>query len=501
MKKFTLLCLMLVICMMASAQYVLEEFDDFIPTHANSAYISDFTTYKGKLYFYAQDTAYGHEMRMIDSNGQPQLAFDINPSNNIGELHVGGGYYRATLVWNDTMYFSGGASFAGGRRLWRYDGTNPPQAITDPYTGKDIGPHLLTPAGSLLYLVAMGQLHSYNPATQQWKQHTHFDLSKKQITDIAYFKGKIYFTESSTGDLLVHTPGVSDTFSVAAHITSAGSNGPFPLYVYNNTLYFLAIDNLYKDLYSYDGTNPPVRLTNSNIPPGVVSLARSIIGYNNNIYFSAPFTATTDSRLYKYETATGNTSIAHDFGPVDKNIAQLLTPFRNKILFISTYSAKQLHLWTYNDTTAPQEINLNGIVFSGTGHLTVFKDQIYFSARPGLTGGEVLYRLTDTTAYYPPDTTDTPSHIATIPLKGKITVHPNPAHDAATLEISLQEAQAFAITLADVYGRAVHTIPSKQYNIGTQRITLPMQSLPAGIYYYRVSNGNVQMASGKVMKE
>ena len=80
-------------------------------------------------------------------------------------------------------------------------------------------------------------------------------------------------------------------------------------------------------------------------------------------------------------------------------------------------------------------------------------------------------------------------------------VYPNPTHDAATLELTIYETQTFAITLSDVYGRTVHTIPPQPYNAGTQRFALPMASLPAGMYYYRISNGNTQLASGKVMKE
>ena len=194
-------------------------------------------------------------------------------------------------------------------------------------------------------------------------------------------------------------------------------------------------------------------------------------------------------QLVQYNPLTEKSAVAYK-STVKSIDIQSLCVYNDKLFFSGTDAAHGRELWQYDGDTATLAADVNpGPDDSDPLQLTTQGNSLFFTAFTD-AGGYELFKFTDI-----------PASIAGINKQVSTTLHPNPAHDAATLEISLHQQQTLEVTLTDAQGRAVHTIPSQQYNTGTQRITLPMQSLPAGMYYYRISNGSTLLASGKVVKE
>ena len=64
---------------------------------------------------------------------------------------------------------------------------------------------------------------------------------------------------------------------------------------------------------------------------------------------------------------------------------------------------------------------------------------------------------------------------------------PNPSGSDAQLYLSLLQAQNVQVTITDITGKQLWTA-GEQMNKGTQRITLPASSLPAGVYMVRIAD-------------
>ncbi|HEY1032900.1 MAG TPA: T9SS type A sorting domain-containing protein, partial [Flavipsychrobacter sp.] len=401
---------------------------------------------------------------------------------------------------------------SNNKKLGIYDGSNPVYIADAGGSTNYLTPEFITPLNGIIYFKGSinnsCELFSYDPVTDKVAKHSNFDtIYIDNIWNLTAFNGKLYFYAAASGtdyELYEYTPGNAAPVLIADINPGAAGSMPNSLCAYKGKLYFSATTATHgRELYCYDGINPPRMIAdlNSGTAVGCHALQRhSIIGYKNNIYFRGD-DGNTGPELFKYDIAADTIGLAYEFEPGNSNEGpmEFVIWGSNLIMYTSLPNRTNFRLWRFDGVSKPVQIpaSLVGKAWPDA-YFTTVDSQLYFIA----DGATQVFRLTDSTyTELPTDTTDTPSHIATLPLKGKITVHPNPTHDAATLEISLQQSQTLEVTLTDAQGRTVHTIPSKQYNAGTQRITLPMQSLPTGMYYYRVSNGNAQLASGKVMKE
>jgi hypothetical protein len=79
---------------------------------------------------------------------------------------------------------------------------------------------------------------------------------------------------------------------------------------------------------------------------------------------------------------------------------------------------------------------------------------------------------------------------------------PNPLRTEGTLRLDLPAAAEVAVTLYDVLGREVLTVPPQPMAAGTAReVALDVRSLPSGVYLYRVEAalpGSTEQASGRL---
>jgi hypothetical protein len=78
-------------------------------------------------------------------------------------------------------------------------------------------------------------------------------------------------------------------------------------------------------------------------------------------------------------------------------------------------------------------------------------------------------------------------------------LYPNPAQTEAMLDIMLSETADAGIVLTNIMGAKVWMI-NKMLNAGMNRINIPLQNLPAGMYYITISNKEGQI-SYKLVKE
>lgn len=507
MKKITLLLCMLIVYMGSHAQ-IIEKFE---LNPSDNGMPMTMVPFKNKLYFYACTPAAGQEMIYTSGGATPTFTVLEDIFSTIDcPVHILSWMNHCATVVNDHLVFTARPGTSTDGNLYVYDGINPVKMAdaSTPFIG--LNPMNMVAMNNLLYYSATGtndrDLYVYNPITdvERLLVANAFGFSGIDGNNMVAFKGKLYvqgYNAATGSELYSYTPGQSSV--VLVHDINAGTDGSFPqcLLVHNGKLYFVAGTTTHgNELWSYDGTNPPTRLT--DVAPGAGNgvdplLYEDLVVYNNAVYFSGT-DGTNGNELYKYDIATGNTSLVFEFRTsADGGDPASFKVYKNKLYFNATDSAEGPELWIYDGINPPQmTILYPGNTGSQPFEFTEFQGDLYFRALDTAIGRE-LFRIHDTTT--PPDTSTYIPAIATSPMQA--IVYPNPTHDAATLELTMYEPQTFGITLSDVYGRTVHTIPPKQYNAGTQRITLPMQSLAAGMYYYRISNGNAQLASGKVMKE
>jgi hypothetical protein len=72
---------------------------------------------------------------------------------------------------------------------------------------------------------------------------------------------------------------------------------------------------------------------------------------------------------------------------------------------------------------------------------------------------------------------------------GDISIYPNPANDVATLGFTLTAATSVQVEISDALGRTVSTIPSQEYNAGSQKITINTATMAAGLYNVKIITG------------
>ncbi len=85
--------------------------------------------------------------------------------------------------------------------------------------------------------------------------------------------------------------------------------------------------------------------------------------------------------------------------------------------------------------------------------------------------------------------------------KQKLLIFPNPIHDEATLQYTLEKEEQISINVYDITGRIVKTILSNQDQLsGMQKQQMNLNELKAGTYIIRISNGEGNMEV-KIVKE
>lgn len=211
------------------------------------------------------------------------------------------------------------------------------------------------------------------------------------------FDGKLIFAanDGTSGVELWEYDGT--TISQVADLNpGAASSDPADFAIYNGNLYFSADDGTGKDLWMYDGTNPPVLGYNPVLSPGFSAPAGMTI-YNGLLYFAGymyPFgyeLFSTDGTTITNAADINLTAIDVDSDPYD------LTVYNGNLYFQADDGINGIELWRYNGVTATLAADINPAGSSYPEYMTVYNGNLYFSADNGVTGYE-LWRFNGTTA-------------------------------------------------------------------------------------------------------
>jgi flagellar hook assembly protein FlgD len=69
-------------------------------------------------------------------------------------------------------------------------------------------------------------------------------------------------------------------------------------------------------------------------------------------------------------------------------------------------------------------------------------------------------------------------------------VYPNPVSKNTTISLDLEKSQNVTISLFDMIGHKVTTIAREQYSAGINEIKYDASSLPKGMYFIQITDGN-----------
>lgn len=83
-----------------------------------------------------------------------------------------------------------------------------------------------------------------------------------------------------------------------------------------------------------------------------------------------------------------------------------------------------------------------------------------------------------------------------IPFDGSVQVYPNPAITSARVELELKSARTVSLSLLDGAGRVVYEATPVNCPSGKTVLTLPMNNLATGTYFYRLSDTKEGLLQG-----
>lgn len=293
-----------------------------------------------------------------------------------------------------------------------------------------------------------------------------------------------------------------DTVKVAPHFTlSSGGVEPTDLAVCYNKLYYVSRSNSHgSELYEYDGTTAPKRVSDINAGKGsslpssfTMGFSRQrIIGYKGFIFFIADTIAGASKgmKLYKYDPngdiGSGNPALVYDVKAFNVEFIK----FDDNLYFAGSDSTYGTELWMYDGVNNPSII---ADINTGTGDgnpvdYAVYRNNLYFTAVGKGTGRE-LYRLGKSV------------HVENVGRVNRIRVYPVPATNIVHFEIDLKTSTDITVTLNNITGREVYSSGMRSYKTGNAIVKVNISQLAEGYYVYCItSRDGTTLASGKMLK-
>ncbi len=463
-----------------------------------------FTEFKGRLYFTAYQNNTGYELWSLDTGSAPRLECHINPgaSSGIpGMIEAPNGIRLAPFeefaIATDAegkplaMYFYGSnvqqTNLTLKTELFRYSGSGAPVKLTahntdsNPYDGTSI-----VAIGSKVYYTVTTALQN------ELKEYDHFtgkdtliiDQSYGSVSSLTVFNSKLLFTNK---DAVYEFDAVLRNIR---QVTSFISYLPAYIMPLNGKAYIHHTGSVYE----YDGSTVKKVISdqrNLTEPFYYSSSTKGMMHYKGRIYYSGKSGTTTT--LFAYSPGSG-TSVA---------IGGVVNPqsfaIANNTLYFGGYdTAHGYEVWAYNGSGKPTRLT---DIMPGKGDgfqydITSFKNKIYLVGRVDSSGvwDEELLELM-------PATTGTIINNVFSAIK-EVTVYPNPATTAATLQMNLQHSATLQVKMVDMTGRTVYTIAATTYTAGETKLNLPMASLATGTYAYIISDESGKlMHSGRIQKQ
>lgn len=496
MKKL-LLCVSLPFSLTLWAQQPQRISDITSPSVNTGIGLQNAVSFNGKLYFSATgDYSNGRELWVYDGVNPPSMVYNLNPGQNDG---VNGMYGSVSFscVFNNKVYFAGDNG-SHGFELCMYDGVNPPALAAEivPGTGSSQPFRLFAAYGKLFFT-------AYAPGTGE-ELYVYDGVNPPQLHNIAAgsepsspdnysaLGNKVYFSAETDGagrELCVYDFG-TDAVTVAVDIEpGTGDSGPGRSTFYNGKLYFAAKTNAFGvELYSFDGTMA-TRVTDVGAGSSY-GMWGAPCAYNGFIYF-AGYAEAGETQLFRYNPVNNTAALVYQVNVSGSASIDNFIRYGPNLYFTADDGQNGGELWVHDGTGTHMVADINpGAQGSFVRDLIVHNNVLYFSASNGTDGAE-LYSLTDPAA-----------GISNLKLNGEISLAPNPTAADAFLHIRLNEPMELAIRLLDASGKTVWEKGPAPYAAGTGNVLLPTASLPAGIYFYHVTDGKGKtMSTGKVVKE
>lgn len=450
---------------------------------------TNLTVCNGKLYFFAVTQGTGSELWSYSGTGVPTIVQDINPGAATGTDQA---YNMSLGVLNNKLYFGGDVG-GKGFEFMGFSGSGVPTLIADIIPGGPASsPRYFYTYNNLLFFRADNEVYTYDGISLPKLRDVSVNEAAAPVQFIEY-NGKVYFNafRGAEGSELFYYNDVTG-LPVLAKDIEPGTYGvvPYGMETLNGKLYFSGKTLLYgRELYSYDGTNA-TRLTDLSIGPKS-SVAGKTIAYNNKLYFSGSTTDGATTELYEYDPVTNKATVVPTATPAgDREISAFIV-YNNKLYFNATSNAAGNELWVYDGTTAKMVADIfPGVDGSIPSDMVVFNNTLYFDALDANNGAE-LFSYKDSTA-----------GIQNIWLDGTVVAAPNPTQSDVTLKLSFNRSYNCSIALADANGRLVWKQEAVSYDAGDHNISIPLSSMPAGMYFYHVADGSgKQLAVGKVIKQ
>jgi len=320
--------------------------------------------FNGKLYFQADDGAHGPELWVSDgtANGT-QLLKDINTAHN----DTAGSFPSGFTTYNGKLYFNA-ADSAHGYELWVTDGTTAgTNLVADIYPDTlSSNPTDLTVFNGKLYFAATDSVHG----NELW-------VTDGINTTLAFDFNQGYQSSNPQGLTVINSKLVlqaddgtdgPELWSVDANGVGAqlvydiypGPTGSYPqgFTPYEGKLYFQATDSLHgTELWSTDGTNAGTSLVADIVAGPNSSNPAYFINYHNKLYFIAqPDTVSGDQLFVTDGTGAGTQGfLLTDVALNPLGATNGFTLFNNSLAFSAFYDAGQ-QLWFFDD--APTAVNV-----------------------------------------------------------------------------------------------------------------------------------------------
>jgi ELWxxDGT repeat protein len=463
-------------------------------------------TFGDRLCFFATDPSHGTELWEYNDQDTPKMVADIYPGYNSS----GGATPENDhmIVYKNKLYFQASSVDAvqgkfTGDELFVYDGMTPPKmAFKLGKTSVGSNPNGLAVAGGKLFFAADTNnggfsLYSYDgvnaPKGYPIKPN-YVDVIPSRV--LGEYNGSLYFSADSgngAGRELYTLDPATDHWKMVADInTGSGPSTPSSWLSAWNKLFFLANTSKYGlKLYVYDGDSVQ-RLTDyAPGPKSSTAGAYRLIAYKGGVYFTGTgVVGGTEQELYKWDSASGNTS---QISPAGVDVAGIYRPivFDNCLYFYGKTVAAGREVWKYDGTSCKMVTDLFPGPSDGVwaGEFAEYNGRLYFGGNNGYTGFE-LYRINPVS-----------NAVTSIKWAGKALVYPNPTSSFAILSISLPAAQSLRISLTDMSGREVFDSGLKLFEAGNNEIRLPVANLSAGQYFYRVDRvDGMALAQGAVIR-
>jgi ELWxxDGT repeat protein len=204
------------------------------------------------------------------------------------------------------------------------------------------------------------------------------------------FQDSLYFTSSNgfSGYELFKFDGSSATMVADIYPGEIGST-PQGMLEYQGKLLFSALDPLGRGLYSFDGTGiTPISGVSHAPDPW---LYFSGIEFGGNLLFTAYGGASTGYELYEYNG--GSAALVDDIWPGNgSSESRRFTELNDKVVFSATSGVTSAGLFEYDGVSVKQIPHEAGLSWSGAEWLTVFNNNIYFTADGGPLVGVELFK-------------------------------------------------------------------------------------------------------------